>query len=141
MLQHDAIELVEKMDPKKQFDAAGSAAATDPVCGMSVRPASAAGSFEHKGETYYFCSTHCLQKFRESPEQFLNKPTEPTVSQPVGISHTSSATLWTDRRPCFLRAHILDRRRGFLRPHVLQSPDFNIGQYAPLARSQHSIIN
>ena len=90
MLQHDAIELVEKMDPKKQLDAAGSAAVIDPVCGMSVRPASAAGSFEYKGETYYFCSPHCLQKFRENPEQFLNKPTEPTVSRPVGISHTTN---------------------------------------------------
>jgi Cu+-exporting ATPase len=58
----------------------------DPVCGMSVRPASAAGSFEHQGKTYYFCSTHCLQKFRENPEQFLNKTAEPLGSQPVGIS-------------------------------------------------------
>ena len=78
------------MDPKKQVDAAGSAAAIDPVCGMSVRPASAAGSFEHKGETYYFCSTHCLQQFRENPEQFLNKTAEPPVSQPVGISRATN---------------------------------------------------
>jgi len=90
MLQHEAIESVEKMDPKKQFVSAGSAAAPDPVCGMSVRPASAAGSFEHKGETYYFCSTHCLKKFRESPEQFLDKDAEPTVSRPVGISHSTN---------------------------------------------------
>jgi len=52
---------------------------------MSVRPASAAGSFEYKDQTYYFCSTQCLEKFRENPELFLNKPAEP-MSQPVGIS-------------------------------------------------------
>jgi YHS domain-containing protein len=96
MLQHDAIELVETMDPKKQIDVAGSAAATDPVCGMSVRPPSAAGSFEYKGETYYFCSPHCLQRFREHPEQFLNKPTEPTVSRPVVVSIAVMFSLVSD---------------------------------------------
>src|SRR6266481_6820417 len=43
----------------------------DPVCGMTVEPESAAGSFEHKGETYYFCSAHCLHKFRKDPESFI----------------------------------------------------------------------
>jgi Cu+-exporting ATPase len=42
----------------------------DPVCGMTVDPETAAGSFESKGETYYFCSLHCLQKFRDDPERF-----------------------------------------------------------------------
>lgn len=35
----------------------------DPICGMQVVPASAAGSFNQDGETYYFCSAGCLQKF------------------------------------------------------------------------------
>ena len=47
-----------------------SAPVVDPVCGMTVKPHSAAGSFVYDGETYYFCSTHCLQKFREDPERF-----------------------------------------------------------------------
>jgi len=58
---------------------------TDPVCGMTVDPESAAGSFDYKGETYYFCSLHCLEKFREDPERFLNKPVQPLMVQPVGI--------------------------------------------------------
>lgn len=45
--------------------------AIDPVCGMTVNPQSAAGSFEYSGQTYYFCSQHCLHKFREAPEHFL----------------------------------------------------------------------
>ncbi|MCF7669547.1 MAG: heavy metal translocating P-type ATPase [Verrucomicrobia bacterium] len=45
----------------------------DPVCGMSVDPESAAGSFEYSGETYYFCSGHCLKKFKELPGEFLGK--------------------------------------------------------------------
>ena len=76
---------------EKEVEAArADAVRADPVCGMSVHPASAAGSFEYKGETYYFCSTHCLQKFSENPELFLNKTAEPRVSQPVGIRRAAS---------------------------------------------------
>lgn len=35
----------------------------DPICGMRVAPESAAGSLNDNGQTYYFCSTGCLQKF------------------------------------------------------------------------------
>ncbi|MGE3468297.1 MAG: heavy metal translocating P-type ATPase [Pyrinomonadaceae bacterium] len=35
----------------------------DPICGMTVEPAKAAGTFIHEGKTYYFCSKGCLQKF------------------------------------------------------------------------------
>ncbi|HKS08827.1 MAG TPA: heavy metal translocating P-type ATPase [Pyrinomonadaceae bacterium] len=44
----------------------------DPVCGMTVNPLSAAGSFEYNGQTYFFCSQHCLHKFRDAPERFLS---------------------------------------------------------------------
>ena len=46
----------------------------DPVCGMTVNPDSAAASLDHQGKTYYFCSRHCMDKFRDDPERFLNKP-------------------------------------------------------------------
>jgi Cu+-exporting ATPase len=49
----------------------------DPVCGMQVNPERAAGSVIHKGVTYYFCSTHCVNKFRENPESFLKPQPEP----------------------------------------------------------------
>jgi Cu+-exporting ATPase len=42
----------------------------DPVCGMTVNPPGA-GSYEHDGKTYYFCSQHCLHKFQNAPEAFL----------------------------------------------------------------------
>jgi Cu+-exporting ATPase len=47
------------------------AGAVDPVCGMTVDPAHAAGSMEHDGHTYYFCSPHCLAKFRANPRAYL----------------------------------------------------------------------
>ena len=59
---------------------------TDPVCGMTVNPLAAAGSFEHNGQTYYFCSQHCLHKFREDPERFLAGG-----PSPMGHHHDATA--------------------------------------------------
>jgi Cu+-exporting ATPase len=55
----------------------------DPVCGMSVDPATAAGSHEHDGHTYYFCSRHCAEAFRKDPDRFLS---------PAPVSHSERLT-------------------------------------------------
>ena len=52
----------------------------DPVCGMSVNPDTAAGSTDYKGQTYYFCCEHCLQRFKNSPDQYLAIP-QATISR------------------------------------------------------------
>ena len=44
---------------------------TDPVCGMHIDPATAAGQWEHNGTRYYFCNPGCLQKFKADPEKYL----------------------------------------------------------------------
>ena len=49
-------------------------ASSDPVCGMTVYPATAAGSYEYQGKTYYFCATSCLTKFRTDPIHYLTPP-------------------------------------------------------------------
>jgi Cu+-exporting ATPase len=51
--------------------------ALDPVCGMTVDPARAAGQFEHDGTTYYFCSKGCLAKFAADPQKYLSGAREP----------------------------------------------------------------
>ena len=43
---------------------------TDPVCGMQVDPSRAAGSSQHAGKVYYFCSVGCKTKFDKTPNQF-----------------------------------------------------------------------
>jgi len=43
----------------------------DPICGMNVEPGTAAGKHEYEGQTYFFCSQHCLEKFKEDPEKFV----------------------------------------------------------------------
>jgi Cu+-exporting ATPase len=50
------------------------AAAIDPVCGMTVQPATAAGSYEYQGKAYHFCATSCLTKFRADPIYYLTPP-------------------------------------------------------------------
>ncbi|MGH9882029.1 MAG: HAD-IC family P-type ATPase, partial [Pyrinomonadaceae bacterium] len=46
----------------------------DPVCGMSVDVRSPAGSIEYGGQTFSFCSSHCLRKFNDDPARFLSQP-------------------------------------------------------------------
>ena len=46
---------------------------TDPVCGMAVKPGAVSGKHEYNGKTYYFCSQHCVTKFKEDPEKALNR--------------------------------------------------------------------
>ena len=48
-----------------------SAPAKDPVCGMSVDPATAAATSEYNGTTYYFCNPGCAAKFEQNPTQYL----------------------------------------------------------------------
>lgn len=48
-----------------------SALAKDPVCGMSVDPATAAATREYNGTAYYFCNPGCAAKFEQNPTQYL----------------------------------------------------------------------
>jgi YHS domain-containing protein len=45
---------------------------TDPVCNMQVDEQSAAGNSEYQGQTYYFCSPGCKQRFDQNPQQFAS---------------------------------------------------------------------
>ena len=60
----------------------------DPVCGMAVEPATAAGSTTWKGQTYYFCGTHCLHKFRAGPGKFVDVAQAPPPAGPADAIYT-----------------------------------------------------
>jgi heavy metal translocating P-type ATPase len=45
--------------------------AKDPVCGMTVDPATAKHSHVHDGTTYYFCAARCREKFAADPARYL----------------------------------------------------------------------
>jgi Cu+-exporting ATPase len=85
-----ASEINQRSANTSPRDSAG-AAVVDPVCGMTVNPDAAAGSYEYNGQIYYFCSTHCLNNLREDPERFLDRSTEATTSQPVGIQRETKS--------------------------------------------------
>jgi Cu+-exporting ATPase len=56
----------------------------DPVCGMLIDPATAAGHSEYNGQTIYFCNPGCKKKFDADPERYLSpraaveEPGDPT---------------------------------------------------------------
>ena len=52
----------------------------DPVCGMTVDPKSAAASSQFRGQTFYFCSAHCRQKFDANPASYVDQATAPAPS-------------------------------------------------------------
>jgi Cu+-exporting ATPase len=62
---------------------------TDPVCGMTVSPDTAAGKYEFEGKTYYFCAESCLNKFRQNPKIFLEgKREEKIEAENAGVEYT-----------------------------------------------------
>ncbi len=62
--------------------------ATDPVCGMTVSPDSRYRHV-HGGQTYLFCSAHCLGKFQASPTDYVDTPPpSPAAAVTGGVIYT-----------------------------------------------------
>ena len=59
---------------------------TDPVCGMTVTPASE-HHHAYQDSDYYFCSKSCQMKFTADPEHYLNPP-EPAADTNATDSQT-----------------------------------------------------
>jgi Cu+-exporting ATPase len=58
-----------------------SSTAKDPVCGMDVDAAHPrGGSYEHAGETYYFCNPKCRANFAAEPDRYLTP--KPATAEP-----------------------------------------------------------
>ncbi|HZT59854.1 MAG TPA: YHS domain-containing protein, partial [Pyrinomonadaceae bacterium] len=79
------------------MEAATTAQHIDPVCGMTVDPATAAARSEFEGETVYFCCAGCKQKFDADPSRFTAKSSGEHDccsghSQATPDSHTASAS-------------------------------------------------
>jgi len=71
--------------------------ATDPVCGMSVNPDSAAGSSRYGGKTYYFCSTRCKQRFDQSPASFIDPAHSASVQSSAKTTASTTGTEATSK--------------------------------------------
>src|SRR3974377_904538 len=69
------------------LDTSEKTLAKDPVCGMSVDPATVKHKSEHAGATYYFCSGGCRDKFVANPAKYLApEPAKPAEAAPGVIS-------------------------------------------------------
>jgi Cu+-exporting ATPase len=66
---------------------AAAARVIDPVCDMSVDPATAKHRHTHNHQEYFFCSGRCREKFAAEPEKFL-KPKQPESAAPAGAIYT-----------------------------------------------------
>jgi len=66
-----------------------STEAKDPVCGMTVDPATTPHRHVHRGESYFFCSGGCRTKFAADPEKYLDPSArEPSAPMPAGTIFT-----------------------------------------------------
>ena len=79
-----------KTDPARHLGRGNEHAmpATDPVCGMKVDPAKAAGKVEHAGKAYYFCSQHCVHAFKADPQRYLSGKHKPAMPTAKGTQYT-----------------------------------------------------
>src|ERR1700730_18971405 len=59
----------------------------DPVCGMTVDPATSQHRFDYRGKTFHFCSAGCRTKFAADPQKHLDKR-EPKEIAPEGTIYT-----------------------------------------------------
>ncbi len=83
--------------------------ALDPVCGMEVDPSAPAATLLHEGTTYLFCSTHCLEKFKSSPDSFTGAvETKPGHS----ITATIESTLKVNTFTCPMHPEIVQDTPG-----------------------------
>src|SRR6476620_3081124 len=65
----------------------GTASVRDPVCGMTVDPATSRHRFDTSGETFLFCSAGCRTKFAADPQKYLDND-QPKAAVPDGTIYT-----------------------------------------------------
>ncbi|WP_282949200.1 MULTISPECIES: heavy metal translocating P-type ATPase [unclassified Sphingopyxis] len=66
----------------------GSGSTTDPVCGMTVDPATTPHNATHGGEHHYFCSAGCLDKFEADPDRYAAEGEAVAAGAPEGAIWT-----------------------------------------------------
>ena len=73
------------LDRDSQADAA---TVTDPVCGMTVDPATTPHHGEHAGHAYHFCSAGCRSKFIADPATYMDGKPRPEPEATPGAMWT-----------------------------------------------------
>lgn len=50
----------------------------DPVCGMEIEVTGATMRRQHMGQTFYFCSSKCMEKFDKDPMAYMGSAQGPS---------------------------------------------------------------
>ena len=69
-------------------EASAAGTAIDPVCGMTVDPATTPHHARHAGQDYHFCSAKCRERFEARPEIFLDGSAPEPVQGSEDIIYT-----------------------------------------------------
>jgi len=77
--------------PAKLLPLVQEPAAIDPVCKMTVNPATARFKAENQGQAYYFCCGGCMAKFKADPAKYLDVR-GPGSSVPRSPVHSAGST-------------------------------------------------
>jgi len=85
-----------------------SAEHLDPVCGMTVDPAKAAGSFDYRGHKYYFCNPSCFERFKADPAAFVGDDRAARSPERATIAEAPEAPEYT----CPMHPEIVRDRPG-----------------------------
>jgi YHS domain-containing protein len=116
----------------------------DPVCGMSVDPATAKYSHVHEGTAWYFCADNCRQQFIAHPDLFLKtKKDEIKPASPRKVSWTREVLMSAAVFAAVVM--VIIAARGFAKKVVSVEPGSKItgaaaGQHQAVDGGQGSII-
>jgi Cu+-exporting ATPase len=134
-------------------------AGRDPVCGMTVDPATAKHAAAHEGRRYVFCCAGCRTKFVTDPDAYLNPqpkteqivpegtmwicPMDPEIRQdhpgpcPICGMALEPETISLDSGP---NAELIDMTRRFWIALVLALPVFALEMGSHLIPALHHLV-
>jgi YHS domain-containing protein/uncharacterized membrane protein YraQ (UPF0718 family) len=81
---------IEMLRAHGRRPAAGATLVRDPVCGMSVDPATATEHVEYRGATYYFCSAGCRSAFEKDPGRYTAQVAQVEHAGHLAHSHVTA---------------------------------------------------
>jgi YHS domain-containing protein len=124
----------------------GTGYAKDPVCGMQVEQHNAPATTAYDGETVYFCSDHCRERFTADPDKFTGAPaagapgggdeavTDPVCGMTVAPGQAAASERYAGRTYYFCAPGC---RAAFVAgplAHLAQAPDPVCGMDVEAAR-------
>ncbi len=93
---------------------ASKAVFTDPVCGMTTDDPNGFTPYEYKKETIYFCSGHCITKFKKNPDLYTGNNKNEMPGQTKNSVN---------------KGHGVDNGRGMAIPGIISSHESEVSQH------------